>query len=368
MFRKIILPLLALIGIGFGVYTVLGSMKPRSVAPPVSLPAQSPYVNQIAGNGLVEANTENIAIGTLVSGVVVEVPVMEGDHVKKGDVLFRLDDRDLQAQKKIAGATLASEQKKLEKLKLSPRPEDIPPLEARVKELKANAADMTSQYERAKGLQDTRALAIEEINRRQYAMEEAKAQVAAAEANLAEMKAGTWKPDLAIAEADVESAKENLESIKTNIERLIVRAPIDGTVMQRNVRVGEFAQAGMNATPLMMVGNIDPLFVRVDVDENDAWRIVGKPSAVGEIRGNRDMQAKLKFVRVEPYVIPKKSLTGDTTERVDTRVLQIIYSLEGAKIPVYAGQQMDVFIDAPPTTAVNSDTRQDRQDAKIAKN
>jgi HlyD family secretion protein len=74
--------------------------------------------------------------------------------------------------------------------------------------------------------------------------------------------------------------------------------------------------------------------------------VVGQPDAVGEVRGNPDYHAALKFVRIEPYVIPKKSLTGDTTERVDTRVLQIIYSLQGAKIPIYAGQQMDVFIDA----------------------
>jgi hypothetical protein len=56
----------------------------------------------------------------------------------------------------------------------------------------------------------------------------------------------------------------------------------------------------------------------------------------------------LKFVRVEPYVIPKKSLTGDSTERVDTRVLQVLYSFNRGALPVYVGQQMDVFIEAPP--------------------
>jgi multidrug efflux pump subunit AcrA (membrane-fusion protein) len=347
MFRKYILPALAVIGVAYGVVTVIRGAKPRDVAQPVAMPAQSPFGDQIAGSGLVEANTENIAIGTLVSGVVVEVPGFEGHHVKKGDVLFRLDDRDLQAQRKVMEAELQSAQRKLEKLKLAPRPEDIPPLQAKVDEMKAAAADMESQYQRAVELKDTRAIAQEELTRRQHAMEIAKAQLAQAATTLAEMKAGTWKPDLQIADADVENAKANLEAVETNIERLVVRSPIDGTVLQRNVRVGEFAQAGAASTaPLMVVGNVEPLYVRVDVDENDAWRVVGQPDAVGEVRGNRDYRAKLKFVRVEPYVIPKKSLTGDTTERVDTRVLQIIYSLEGAKIPIYAGQQMDVFIDA----------------------
>jgi len=52
-------------------------------------------------------------------------------------------------------------------------------------------------------------------------------------------------------------------------------------------------------------------------------------------------------VRFEPYVIPKKSLTGDSTERVDTRVLQVIYSIRDGGPSVYVGQQMDVYIETP---------------------
>jgi HlyD family secretion protein len=55
---------------------------------------------------------------------------------------------------------------------------------------------------------------------------------------------------------------------------------------------------------------------------------------------------QLRFVRVEPYVVPKKSLTGENTERVDTRVLQVIYAVENPDPPLYVGQQLDVFIQA----------------------
>ena len=57
------------------------------------------------------------------------------------------------------------------------------------------------------------------------------------------------------------------------------------------------------------------------------------------------MVLPLEFVRVDPYVIPKRSLTGDNTERVDTRVLQVIYSLRTEGKPIYVGQQLDVFMD-----------------------
>jgi HlyD family secretion protein len=97
----------------------------------------------------------------------------------------------------------------------------------------------------------------------------------------------------------------------------------------------------------MMLGNESTLHVRVDVDENDAWRFEAGAQAVAFVRGNPALQTKLRFERTEPYVIPKVSLTGQSSERVDTRVLQVIYSLEDGRLPVYVGQQMDVFISAP---------------------
>ena len=93
-------------------------------------------------------------------------------------------------------------------------------------------------------------------------------------------------------------------------------------------------------------GDIDNLHVRVDIDEHDIPRFSTKAPAIAKLRGNPQAEYKLTFVRVEPYVIPKRSLTGDNTERVDTRVLQVIYSLEKTDRPVFVGQQMDVFVKA----------------------
>src|SRR5688572_9747684 len=109
----------------------------------------------------------------------------------------------------------------------------------------------------------------------------------------------------------------------------------------------------------MLMGNTRTLHVRVDIDENDAWRVRPDAAATGYVRGNRDINTGLRFVRIEPYVVPKRSLTGDSTERVDTRVLQVLYAFDGGagggangngKLPIYVGQQMDVFVDAPPAS------------------
>jgi HlyD family secretion protein len=126
-----------------------------------------------------------------------------------------------------------------------------------------------------------------------------------------------------------------------------VRAPVDGQVMQLNVHLGEFAPTGVLQTPLILFGNVEPVYVRVNVDENEAWRVGAKAEAIGYLRGNKQIYTPLQFVRFEPYVLPKTSLTGDSTERVDTRVLQVIYSFHRSNLPIYVGQQMDVYIDAP---------------------
>ena len=115
--------------------------------------------------------------------------------------------------------------------------------------------------------------------------------------------------------------------------------------MQVNVRPGEFVGAPPSQA-LMVLGHSAKLHVRVDVDEHDIPRFRKDTPAVASPRGSPDVKYPLKFVRVEPFVVPKKSLTGDTTERMDTRVLQVIYALDSTgRPPVYVGQQTDVFID-----------------------
>src|SRR5262249_20895840 len=151
-----------------------------------------------------------------------------------------------------------------------------------------------------------------------------------------------------IEEGALAVAKAEVAQLKIEIERRTVRAPVTGGILQIKARLGEFAQGGVLATPLMLLGDTKFLHVRADIDENDAWRGHAGAPALAFVRGNPDLNAPLQFERFEPYVIPKVSLTGQSTERTDTRVLQVIYSFDPAALPVYVGQQVDVFIEAPP--------------------
>ena len=309
MITKYLLPVLAVFGLGFAILTVINGSKTIPPAQPFVDPAAPPFKSSVAGTGIVEANTENIAIGTLVPGVVSEIFVSVGSEVKAGDSLFKLDDRDLIAQQAVRQTALRV-------------------AEASVKVEKASLADLKNQLERAEILCNKQVISVEGLARRRYAVQIAKAK-------------------LAQDKADVISAKAQIKETETNLDRIIVRAPVDGEVLQLKIHPGEFAPAGVTQTPLILFGNVKPLNVRVDVDENDAWRVRADTPAVAFLRGNREIKTNLKFVRFEPYIVPKKSLTGDSIERVDTRVLQVIYNIAQTNLPIFAGQQMDVYIESP---------------------
>jgi len=195
---------------------------------------------------------------------------------------------------------------------------------------------------------DLRAVKREDVLRRRLAVQAAQARLSQAEKDLALLKAGTWKPDLEIARAQVEQAQAAVRQDEVALERLTTRAPMDGVILQNKVRLGQYAQCGPLADPLMLFGGGRELHVRADVDEADAWRVKAGAPALARVRGNSRDAHPLDFVRFEPYVIAKQSLTGASTERVDTRVLQVIYRFRERSVPLFDGQQMDVFIDAAP--------------------
>lgn len=302
MFRIYIIPVLALIGFYFGIKTVINGAVPPPIAQAYVEPTYAPFPVFVAGSGLVEANTENIAVASPLPGVVSEVHARVGDMVDQGAPLFSLEDRSMRAQLEVQKAAREVAQSEL--------------------------ADAQNQLRIWQGVNDKRAVSEEELSKRQFAARTASAKVTQA---IAQEKA-----------------------TETEIDRLTIRAPVAGQVLQSKIRVGEFAPAQVLATPLMLLGSVTPLHLRVDVDENDAWRVSRNAHAVAFVRGNRETSFPLTFVRFEPYVIPKRSLTGDIAERVDTRVLQVVYSFTRGTESVFVGQLMDVYIEVVSTPASGS--------------
>lgn len=305
MTRKFFLPLLAICGALLGLFVVFKTQRKVPVPPIIFKPAVSPYEESIAGAGVIEASSNNIAIGTPFNEIVTKIYVKEGDFVKTGDILFELDIRNFNAQLESAEASL--------------------------KEAQILFEDKRTQYGFYERIKDTRAVSEQAYQQAYYAFLEA--------------------------EENVKVAQANIDIAKSNIDRSTIRAPIDGELLQVNIHPGELApvnpftstqsnaQAIANGS-IMLMGRVHPLQVRIDIDENDAWRYRPGSRATGFVRGNSDINFPLEFVRVQPFIIPKSSFTGQTTERVDTRVLQVLYRFQRDDFPVYTGQVLDIFIEA----------------------
>ena len=304
--------ILAAIG---GVFAIVGIARlqaerqmPPAGDPPLP-PAPKPYAQSVSATGILEALSENVAIGVPQPGLVSEVKVKVNDRVRAGDILFHLDARDLRAQELSTKAKLVV-------------------AEARIAVSQAQLGKVQAQFSRLTAVTDPRAVSRDDLENR-------KQDVAVAEAQLA------------AARADFSAAGSEIQSIALLIERLDVLAPRDGTVIQVNIRKGEYAPTAPR-NPVMIIGETARLQVRADVDEQNASRVRPGQKGHASLKGDPSVTFPLDFVRVEPYVIPKVSLTGAGTERVDTRVLQVIFSLNRPENPpLYVGQQVDVFIEAP---------------------
>ncbi len=306
--KRFLLPLIGLLAAGWAAFSIARTTPRRESTDPPSRPPVSDFRDTVAAVGVIEASTENIAIGTPLSGTVPRVFVRAGDAVASGDPLFELDTRHLRAELDVRRQTRA-----------------VAGSRARVTE--ARLDDLRRQLAFAEQVKDKRAISSEEMSRRRSAVKTAEAERSEAQAQVA-------------------AADAQVRAIAVEIERSTVRSPIDAEVLQVKLRVGEFAAAAPGATPLILLGRSKPLHVRVDVDEHEGWRVHGDATAVGRVRGNAELKTPLSFVRFEPFVVPKRSLTGDSTERVDTRVLQVIYKVERDDLPLFVGEQLDVFIDA----------------------
>lgn len=287
---------LALAGLGSAAALVLQlrAAYTAPAPPPPQPPAVNPFpAGAIGASGLVEARHENTAVGVPVAALVAAVHVRPWDQVEAGAPLLQLDDRDLRAL--------------------------LPVQEAQVAVASAQLSRLQTQLARLEAVADPRAVSADELAVR--------------------------RDDVAVASAQLAVARAAVSQTRTLLERYTVRAPVAGTVLQVNVRPGEFASPGAATAPLV-IGPIAEVQVRADIDEQLAPRMRAGAAAVGYVKGDATRPIALRFERIEPYVVPKRSLTGAPTERVDTRVLQVIYTFENpADRPVYVGQQIDLFIE-----------------------
>src|SRR5215469_1968062 len=243
IFRKVSF-YLAIVGLFAAGMMVWRLRANEPVCPPPIAPPVMPTGRAIAASGLVEARRENTSIGVPVAGLVTEVCVKVWDQVMAGQPLLKVDDRDLRAN-------LLTE-------------------EANITVAEATLRRIQDQYARTRklGLCQPPLVSQDELE--------------------------TSSNDVVVAQAQLEAARAAVAQTQALLDRLVVRAPIDGTILQVNVRAGEYASPTAGSAPVVL-GSIDEVQVRADVDEQLAPRVKAGQTAIAYLKGDASDPIPLQF-------------------------------------------------------------------------
>jgi HlyD family secretion protein len=359
MTRKILFALSAL-GIVGGLAAAYVFTQKQPPLPPAFSPVSNPFEKGIYSIGIVESdqtNGANINLYPEVSGPVVGLLVSEGQRVTRGTPLVKIDDsvqqptvEQLQAQSEAALATL-------EQLKAQPRKENLDVLKAQVESADASVRLAQDQYQKKKeaNRMDPGAVSKEDLDTALNTLKLAQANLEVARKQHELLKAGVWEYDLRTQEHQVEALRKQYLAAAALLSKYIVRAPVDGVVLSINVALGSYVSPQgvyetytKSVTPLVVMGSPQAtLAVRSYVDEILVHRLPPSSGlrAVMRVRGT-DLQLPLEYVRTTPYVSPKVELSDQRSERVDVRVLPVIFRFAPPKgVSLFPGQLVDVYIE-----------------------
>lgn len=295
-----ILGLLGAIHMIFATNRIVPEIAPL-VAPPVPI-----FDHYIAASGIIEGSSDNIKVGAHQGGIVHDIFIHVGQSVKKGEKLFTLDSQNAVAE-------------------LDIYPAQHKEAEALLQQAQAVLNSTKGKYDISKQVKDLRAISKEERLLRKNAYLSDKAAF-----------------DKATGAVDAAKAKRNRAEIQLN--QMTILAPEDTTILKINIHKGEFATAHKDNGHILL-GQTEKMQIRLDIDEAEAWRYKKGSKAKAYLRGNSTIAFDLDFDHVEPFILPKTSLTSKNTEKVDTRVLQVVYTFKTSAQNVYVGQQVDVIIE-----------------------
>jgi len=345
----------AMIGIAAAVY--YAQQKPPQ--PPVYQPAANPYRSGIYANGIVESDQENGANVNLypeVTGTVTGIAAREGQKVRKGDPLLTIEDsvqRALAAQQ-AAQADAADAQ--LAELMAQPRKETLQVAQAQAEAAAASLKTVQDQADKLRRSEqiDPRSVSRDAMDNAANAVRVANGALAVARRQLALTQAGAWSYDIRSQEKQRDALRKSAAASAALLDKYVIRAPVDGIVLAVNTAVGAYVSPQgtygtytQGSVPvLVMSSGQDQLAVRVYVDEILVHRLPhGQPVQARMFVRGTDISIPLEFVRVQPYLTPKIQLSDARAERVDVRVLPMVFRFRRPAQPaIYPGQLVDVYL------------------------
>ncbi len=300
----------------------------------------------IAAPGLVEPAGEERVIIPEIGGRLKRVLIAEGDRVDAGAVIAEIENADYLAAVAAADALVALREAELARLIAGARTEEIDAAEASAREARAAAALARHEHERRRRMHAAGQLATEALEQAAAARSTAEARAAAADARLALARAGARAEDRAVAEAALAAARAEAAQARARYEKTLIRAPIAGVVLKRDLREGETVVA-LSPLPLARIGDLSTLYVRANIDELDIARV--RPGQRAEISADAWPGRRFagEVVHVARRMGRRSVESGNPAERIDAKILEAMIRLDpGADLPV--GLRVDVKIAVNP--------------------
>lgn len=357
--RNKLLFLLSIAGILTGLVSAYIYGIENKPQPPVFNPASNPYEKGIYANGIIESyqpHGENISIYPEVSGTVSKIPVSEGDTVRRGTPLLLLDDSVQKALVEQQAAQADAARTLLEELKAQPRKENLEIAKAQVDYAGANLKSTQDQLDKLRKSFELspKSVSKDVLDNAENAAKAAKANLEVVTRQYDLTRAGAWSFDISNQESQYKAVLKALAASNAQLAKYVLKAPVDGVVLSINAAAGSYisAQGSYGAytqgfNPVIVMGSAqDRLGVRCYIDEILIHKLpkAQQMNAKMLIRGT-EVNIPLEFVRVQPYVSPKIELSNQRAERVDVRVLPVLFRFERPKnINLYPGQLVDVYI------------------------
>lgn len=350
---------LSIIGVLAGLVSAYVFSMQKKPEPPVFNPAPNPYAKGIYANGIIESyqtNGENINIYPEVAGTITKILVTEGQAVHQGSALLTIDDSVQRATVEQQKSQAAAAATVLEQLKAQPRKENLEV--ARVQVESAHATLKSSQDQLNKQMKsyelNPKSVSKDALDNATNAVEVAKANFEVVQKQYELTKAGAWIYDIKNQEKQYTALSKASNASSALLAKYTIKAPVDGVILSIKAAVGSYIspQGAYNTytqgyTPVLVMGGSQAyLGVRCYIDEILVHRLPrgANVKAQMSIRGT-NVNIPLEFLRVQPYVSPKIQLSNQRTERVDVRVLPVIFRFEKPKdANLYPGQLVDVYI------------------------
>lgn len=323
---------------------VVAALNSRKPEPPSTAHAMTAEPKAVVAAGRVEPVSEEIRIGSELNGKLRQVPVEEGERIRRGQVIAVLENGDYFARVSRAEAVVSQREAAERRLVNGSRGEERRESEAAVMEARAVLDNAKADLGRRRELFRSGDISRADLDRQEREVAVAQARYDAALQRRDLVEQSTREEDLASARADLAQARAELAEARSLLTKTIIRAPLNGVVLRKHRRTGE-SITDQPGDPILTLADDSVLRVRVDVDESDVARVaVGQPAYVtAEAYGTKRFTGKV--IRIGQILGRKNIRTDEPTERVDTKILETLVELDpGQRLP--SGLRVDAYIGA----------------------